>query len=568
MSKRKGPEIQKLATGIPGLDEILGGGLPEYSFNLVAGAPGAGKTTLVHQLMFANASLERPAIYFTVLGEPALKMLRYQQQMAFFDPEKVGTFIRFVDLSQTVLDRDLSKVLEVIVSEVEQINPGIVVVDSFRTMLRGQAGSPEGHMDLQGFLQRLALHLTSWQATTFLVGEYQESEMQDNPVFTIADGIIWMAQSRDRNSVVRKLQAMKVRGTAPMPGLHTFRISDEGLQVFPRIQSRPAGDRRPPPGVRLGMGVAALDEMLGGGIPAGDAVLLSGPSGTGKTVLGTHFVTEGIQKGERAVLAVFEEHPQDYVARAKDIGFDLEKFVRDGDLRLIYLRPLDLSADEILQEVQQTVAESGATRLVIDSLNGLEIALAPTFREDFQESLYRMISGLTGGGVTIMMMVEVTESFSSLSFSPHAISYLSQNIIFLRYVELQGRLEKVLVIVKMRRSGYSQEMRRYTITSSGVRLGVALAEYEGILTGVPTRRQTDGHSSGVVAGLIDSEMTVLTALRRLGEASEEAIAVEVTILRADIPKALARLEDLELARRREINGTVTFASTSPSVANK
>lgn len=485
MSKA-GPAINKLATGVRGLDEVLGGGLPEYSFNLVAGAPGAGKTTLVHQLLFANASTERPAIYFTVLGEPALKMLRYQRQLTFFDAQKVGHAIQFVDLSPIVLAGDLGKVLETIVGQVNATNPAMVVVDSFRTVVRGHSQG----MHLQNFLQQLALHLTSWQATTFLVGEYQEDEMKDNPVFTIADGILWLSQNRDRNSIVRKLQVMKMRGTAPMPGLHTFRLGVDGAQVFPRMQSPLAQDEREIARDRVTTGVAGLDEMMGGGIPAGDATLLSGPSGTGKTVLCTQFVSEGVKNGERAVLAVFEEHPQDYVARAKDMGFDLGQMVASGDLRLLYLRPLDLSADEILQEVQQAVADLGAKRLVIDSLNGLEIALAPSFREDFQESLYRMVTGLTGRGVTMLMTVEVGESLNQISFSPHTISFLSQNIVFLRYVELAGRLEKVLVIIKMRRSAYHPEMRRYTVTSTGLVLGDVLAGYEGILTGVPRIRTT------------------------------------------------------------------------------
>src|SRR5207247_5304675 len=136
MTQQRRVPIVRLSTGVPGLDAVLGGGLPEYSFNLVAGGPGTGKTTLAHQIMFANASAERPALYFTVLGEPPLKMLRYQQQFSFFDREKIDGQIRFINLSQDVLDNDLGRVLENIVREVEEANPGIVVVDSFRTVVR------------------------------------------------------------------------------------------------------------------------------------------------------------------------------------------------------------------------------------------------------------------------------------------------------------------------------------------------------------------------------------------------------------------------------------------------
>ena len=186
-------EINKLPTGVPGLDDIVGGGLPEFSFNIIAGAPGSGKTTLAHQFVFANATPERPALYFTVLGESALKMLRYQQQYTFFDPAKLPESIRFINLSQVVLEKDLGAVLEEITREVEKANPAVVVVDSFRTMVR----KPQSDMDLQSFIQRLALFLASWQATTFLIGEYAEEELRDNPIFTVADGLFWLRQTAE-----------------------------------------------------------------------------------------------------------------------------------------------------------------------------------------------------------------------------------------------------------------------------------------------------------------------------------------------------------------------------------
>src|SRR5687767_14101349 len=141
-------EIRKLPTGVPGLDEILGGGLPEFSFNIIAGAPGGGKTTLAHQIMFANVTPERPALFFTVLGEPAIKMLRYQQQFQFFDHSKLNSAVRFVNLSQVVLEKDLEAVLAEIVKEVEAVNPGIVVVDSFRTVVRKAQSSNTADIEL------------------------------------------------------------------------------------------------------------------------------------------------------------------------------------------------------------------------------------------------------------------------------------------------------------------------------------------------------------------------------------------------------------------------------------
>jgi circadian clock protein KaiC len=487
MSARDKVTIHKLHTGVPGLDEIVGGGLPEFSFNIIAGAPGSGKTTLAHQFVFANATPERPALYFTVLGESAIKMLRYQQQYTFFDPAKLPNSIRFINLSQVVLEKDLGAVLQEIIEEVEKANPAVVVVDSFRTMVRIPHGSP-GEMDLQAFIQQLALFLASWQATTFLIGEYAEDELRDNPIFTVADGLFWLSQIAERNSVVRKLQIVKLRGQASVPGLHTFRITDAGLQAFSRTFGLSGHKSKPPSQRRLSIGIPELDKMMGGGIPEGDSVLVTGASGTGKSVLATQFIAEGIRQGEPGIVAVFEERPQAYTDRAGSFGLDLEAPQKDGTLLILYLRPLDLSVDETMNEILDAVKKIGAKRLVIDSLAGFEMALSPGFREDFRESLYRMIFALTGIGVTILSTVEVDESFTEFPFSTYSISFLTDDIIRLRYVSIEGRLRKILVIIKMRGGNHSQDIREYEITSKGMVIaGERLKNYQRLITGIPER---------------------------------------------------------------------------------
>ena len=173
--------IRQLPTGVPGLDAVLGGGLPEFSFNLIAGAPGSGKTTLAQQIMFALAEPGRPALYFTVLGEPPVKMLRYQQQFTFFDAAKVNDSIRFINVAQEVLEGGLGQILKRIVQEVEAASPSIVVVDSFRSAVRKAEREPAGPLEMQHFVQQLGIHLTGWEATTFLVGEYLTAETVGEP---------------------------------------------------------------------------------------------------------------------------------------------------------------------------------------------------------------------------------------------------------------------------------------------------------------------------------------------------------------------------------------------------
>ena len=477
--------LRTLPTGVQGLDDILGGGIPEFSFNIIAASPGCGKTTLAHQIVFANATVERPALFFTVHGEPAIKMLRYQRQFSFFDESKVGTAVRFINLSDLMGKKDLNAVLAEIIKQVTAANPSIVVVDSFRTVMR-RAGTTTQEAEMETFIQNLTEFLTTWEATTFLVGEYSVEEIRGNPLFTIADGLFWLSQVVERNSVVRKLQIMKLRGQDSVPGLHTIRISNDGLQAFSRTLGL-VGKRSSPEGrQRLSMGVPELDTMLGGGIFRGDSYLVAGPSGTGKSALSTQFIDEGLRRGESAVIAIFEERPKGYADRAASIGLDLTTPQKTGKLEILYIRPLDLSVDETMQAILDAVERVGATRLVIDSLVGFEMALAPGFREDFRESLYRMIGALTGSGITILSTVEVEDTFTALPFSQYVISFLTDDIIRMRYVEISGQLRKVLVVIKMRGSNHSKDIREYIITDKGLKiLTPRQSTYSRLTTGAP-----------------------------------------------------------------------------------
>jgi circadian clock protein KaiC len=328
-----------------------------------------------------------------------------------------------------------------------------------------------------------------------------------------------------------------MRGMASMPGLHTLRISADGVQVFPRMIDRPRLSK-PAESRRLSTGIPGLDSLMGGGIPVGNSVLLAGPTGSGKTTFATQFVGEGLRQGEHCVIAVFEEHPEEYVQRANRFGVDFTRAVARDELRVIYLRPLDLSVDEALEEIRASTREIGATRVVIDSTSGLELALAPTFREDFRESLYRLVSTLTGLGVTVLLTVEVTEGVGRLQVTNDRVSFLSDIILLQRYVELEGKLTKVLAIVKVRGSAHSTDFLPYDITANGVLLRGVLRTYGAILSGVPTRQAS---RSPAYPGLTEREIVVLESLMRFGAAGGKAITENTGIPEIDLTPVLERL---------------------------
>lgn len=483
MNTRKA-RINRLATGVPGLDEVLGGGLPEFSFNLIAGPPGCGKTTLAHQIMFALATAEHPALYFTVLGEPPLKMLRYQQQFDFFDSNQINSSIHFINLADDTVSGDLNRVLDRIVAAVETYGPGLVFVDSFRSVLLSIQGEPPSFSRMQQFTQQLGMLMTSWQATTFLIGEY-DSETDPNPIFTVADGLIWLSQHVQRNSVVRKLEIMKMRGQPTLAGIHTFRISTAGIRVFapPQLPVTTEPGVTAPAAPRLGMGIPELDQLMGGGLPRGYSLLVAGPSGSGKSILASAFLAEGARHGETGIIAAFEQRP------TQSRGPLMAELINSGRVGVVDTRSAGLSVDEIAVRLITEIQRLKASRVVIDSLSGLEVVLAPTFREDFRESMARMVAALASTGVTVLMTSELEDRYIDLRFSPYGTAFLTDAIIVQRYIEVGSRLQRVMAVVKMRASAHSNELHLFHIDDQGIQIGPMLADHEGLLGGKPSRTQ-------------------------------------------------------------------------------
>jgi len=476
--------LGKLSTGVPGLDVLLGGGLTEFSFTLIAGAPGSGKTTLAHQIMFALAHPERRALFFTVLGEPPLKMLRYQQQFSFFDMDKVGTSIRYVNLSDDLRAGDFSGVLERIMREVEDFSPSLVFVDSFRSVVQTARSGNRGLWDLQHFIQELGSRMAMWQATTFLIGEYTQTDVEANPIITVADGMVALSHNLHEETVVRKIRVIKMRGQAHMGGAHTMRISDDGIRVYPRLLAPVPGayteiERDPQ---RIPTGVAGLDDMLHGGLPQGHTILATGPTGIGKTILGTHFLRAGANRGEHGVALYFEKH----TARLHNAA--LIEMTRAGKVTVIEPRSLALTVEEMLDQLAETIERTGATRVVIDSLSEIGLYLAPEFRHDLRLSVFRTLALLAGRGVSVLLTAGFEDNQPDMRFSFDNLCFLADAVLTMRFAEVEGRLCKFMTVVKVRGSAHSNELRAYRITEAGIEVEDQATSYDRVLTGFPTPR--------------------------------------------------------------------------------
>jgi circadian clock protein KaiC len=474
-----------LATGVPGLDVLLGGGLTEYSFTLIAGAPGSGKTTLAHQIMFALAGPERRALFFTVLGEPPLKMLRYQQQFSFFEMDKVGPCIRYVNLADDLRAGHFHGVLERMMREVEDFGPALVFVDSFRSVMQSARGGSEGLTDLQQFIQELGSRMATWQATTFLIGEYSQADVEANPIITVADGMLTLYQAADDNSALRKVRVNKMRGQAHMTGAHTMRIGDDGIRVYPRQLPPLADDRLP--GVlvdrhprRIATGTVGLDELMHGGLPQGHTMLIAGPTGAGKTIMGTRFLQAGAALGEKGVAVFFEKG----TGRLRNA--ELADMVQAGHVTVVESRSLSLSVEELLDELLAAIEQTGASRVVIDSLSEIGLYLAPEVRADLRVAVFRTLAALAKRGVSAVVTVGMEDDYCRLSFSPDELCFLTDAVLSLRFAEFDGELRKFMTVVKVRGCDHSSDLREYTITAKGIEVGEKAPNLNGIMVGRPT----------------------------------------------------------------------------------
>jgi circadian clock protein KaiC len=282
--------------------------------------------------------------------------------------------------------------------------------------------------------------------------------------------------------MVRKMEIMKMRGQPTLPGLHTFRIGSAGIEVFAPAHAVDVAVSAAQSGARALMGVPHLDEMLGGGLPRGYSLLVAGPSGSGKSILAAAFLAEGARCGETAVIAAFEQHPSRWRNRM------LAELIESDRVGLVDTRAPDLSIDEIVLLLMSEIRRLNASRVVIDSLSGFELALAPTFRDDFRESLSRLVTALASTGVTVLMTSELEDRYTDLRFSPYGTAFLTDAIIVQRYIEVDSRLRRVIAVVKLRASAHSDQLREFSIDGDGIHIGEMLTDQEGLLGGRPTRK--------------------------------------------------------------------------------
>jgi circadian clock protein KaiC len=450
----------RMTSGSGPLDLVLGGGLPRDAITLLIGAPGSGKTILAQQWVFANASPERPALYLTTVSEPLEKLLRFGQTLSFFDVKAVGRSVWYEDLGGTLRDRGLKGVLERLRDLIREHQPVMIVIDSFKAM----HPYAERNSGFRRFLHEFAGMLSAFPVTSLWVGEYEEDEILRAPEFAVADAIIALGTVQSGARSARALRVHKLRGGDFVVGKHAYRLSADGVAVYPRLADPADQSGYELRGERIPSGIQALDDMLENGYWPGASTLVAGPTGIGKTLMGLHFVFKAVHRGEHALIATMQEDPSQLARTASQFGWS----VNADNLTLMYRSPVDLYVDQWVYELLNTIEATGASRVLLDSLGDLQAAAPDETR--FREYVYSLLHRSSRGGTSLMMTYELPELFGVRRLSDVAASHLADNVVLLQYQGVTGTMSRTLTVLKTRATHHEAGVREFQITLDGITL--------------------------------------------------------------------------------------------------
>lgn len=457
---------ERLSSGTRRLDAILDGGLPANGINMIIGVPGSGKTILTEQYIFRNSTVERPALYLATVSEPFDKIIRYAENLEFFDASAIGTRVIYEDLGQALSDHGLSGVLSLVDALIKQHHPGLIVIDSFKALHAFAIDQAE----FRRFLHDLAGRLTALAASSFWVGEYDAADSSEAPEFAVADAIIALGTTRVSERQTRILQVRKLRGSAFAAGEHAYRITAAGLDVFPRLADPLETSDYALGTNRQSTGVDALDTLLADGYWPGSTTLVCGPSGVGKTLIGLHFIFQGAKAGQPGVIATLQENRIQLARIVESFGWSLDQ----PGVHLMARSPVDVYIDEWVYELLDLIEKTGAKRVLIDSLADLYFTIGDPVR--FREWMYSLTQRLVRHGVSLFTTLEVPDLFDVVRVSEQGMSHLSDNVLLLQYVRRDSRIERALTVLKTRASRHDPEVRSFEISKEGIVLGPALAE--------------------------------------------------------------------------------------------
>ena len=400
------------------------------------------------------------------MSEPQVKVVKFQQEFSYFDIDKFQQSVFYYDMGSILRKDGTDKVLAFIDELLLKHQPKIVVIDTIKTL----SDMIESKQELREFILDLSLKLTVWECTALLLGEYAEREIEERPESAIVDGIIYLSGTEEKKYQKRFMRILKMRGTNYDHGEIFFKITDNGLVLFPRLNAD-VGEQSYNRNFskKLSTGILDLDAMMGGGIPASTATLISGGAGSGKTLMAANFAYNGLINGEPVVYATFEENPDQFINSALSIGLDFREYLKTGQFTLIHASPVELDMDEHVFLIKDYIRKQKASRLIIDSISSFELGVLDKIK--YTDYIWSLTNYLKALGVTTLMTHEIHHSIQITELTKHGVSFVADNLILLQYKEEDLEVRRYLRIVKMRSSGHEMDLREYSITGSGISVG-------------------------------------------------------------------------------------------------
>jgi len=472
-----------LKTGIEGLDEILGGGLISERFYLVRGGPGTGKTTLgLHFLLEGLKNNDK--LLFVSMTEDIEKIKENARNFGF-----PVNKINFLDLSPgsdfisenkdynlfSSSQMEQKPIIDKLTNKIKEVEPERIFFDGF-TQLKYLSSD---NFKFRKQILSLVQFVKKYNSTILLTSEVGEKNTDDDLQF-IVDGIINMKYKNQEHS----LKIKKYRGASFNKGNHPFKFKEDGIKVYPKLVSSDC--KHIYNGEQISSGISEIDRLLYGGIEKGTSTIITGPSGAGKTTLGTQFVEKSVENGLKSIIYTFEESYKTLLERSKSINIPLDKMEESGNLLIKRVSPLEYSPQEFSYRVRKDVEKYDISIVLLDSISGYFLSFR-NFHEEHNmiRGLHALCEFLKNNGITVFMINEIKNITGDFQATDSNTSYLADNIVFLRFLEVNGKLEKSIGVLKKRMSNFENKMRKFEITSKGIKVGKPLTKMRGILSGNP-----------------------------------------------------------------------------------
>jgi len=476
--------MKTVPAGIKGLDIVLNGGFNHPSTVLVAGTAGAGKTTLVMQSLFNAAREGEDCLFISAISEPVAMMESFVSNYSFFDFSLLEKKkIRLFNVEEDLIKAGAPAIIQFIEEKIRMYKPSRVVIDPVTVL----AESRENEYEQRLFLFELLTRMKSWNLLVLLTGEFTIESLKESPLGYLVDCILHISEVMVGDKSERYLSVVKMRGRSYISGRHTYKLSSDGIEVFPRLL--PGTEFKAAPTIRVSTGVEGLDRMLKGGLLKDDIILFSGSPGTGKTIFGLSFIYEGARNGETGLIISLEEWPQKLKRNAKAFGWDFEQLEQNGMVKFLYFPPALFHADEHALLIKDTLKKYNIKRVFFDGIEDLETALPDVIkRRDYVHSL---VDYFASQGITTLLTSEIPELFGSIRLTQETLSGCVDTVVLLRQVEVEGQMRKALSILKSRGSNHDKEIREFEITDKGIEVKVAIKGYENVLAGMARKPPAD-----------------------------------------------------------------------------